>query len=156
MVDGTESTLGKPSLGELPELKPVCGVAWELVGFVSKPTTFQIALVWGLRRQSCNSSLLSGLAWAGDGWMIKCDQGLPPALVFMIHAFRWQWKDGKPGPKNVSGHVLITAPVKGCFTLVWAQPLWTSAEKYPPRSFQFCLPWLKPKAVGLPSFTGGL
>lgn len=33
MTNGTENILGKSSLGELPELKFVCSVAWEFVGF---------------------------------------------------------------------------------------------------------------------------
>lgn len=69
-------------------------------------------------------------------------------------------KDGKCGPKKVSGHFLITPLVKGCyptrFNLFWAPPLRTSAGKYPPGFFPFCLFWLEPKAVGLPSLTSGL
>lgn len=38
------------------------------------------------------------------------------------------------------------------FSLIFMNFGW----KISTRSFQFCLPWLKPKAVGLPSFTCGL
>ena len=84
-----------------------------------------------------DSPVLSGLAWAGDGWVLKGDQGVPLTLIFMTHALRWQvkrwemWSQERQWtfPDHPAGKRMLPCPFQfissSTFTnFSWKLPTW--------------------------------